>query len=92
MLHTAFHSVFKLYICLIPTPFCYFQLPISPMNGSVESHIGINAVAFVSVTKKLLTRTFSLTVSSIQVIWVTGAADSPLRSRGHSGINQIRPF
>lgn len=59
MLHTAFHSVFKLCICSVPTPFCYFQPSISPMNRSGESHIGINAVAFVNTTKKLLTPTRS---------------------------------
>lgn len=59
MQHAAFHSVFKLCICLIPTPFCSFQLPISPMNGSGESHIGINAFALVNITKKLLPPTLS---------------------------------
>lgn len=36
--------------------------------------------------------TFSLTVSSIQVIRVAGVSDADLRSGGHSRINQKRPF
>lgn len=92
VLHTGLLFVFKLCICLIPTPFCSFQPPISPMNGSGESHIG-SMLFFVNITKKLQTPTLSPLQSHQYRSWGSPRdADCGRRSRGHSGINQRRPF
>lgn len=60
MPHTAFHSVFKPCICLIPTPSAIFSIPSVPWMGLERAILESMLLSFVNITKKLLTPTVSL--------------------------------